>query len=127
MFPVIVLLFAGLQLLAFGIWAIIDPAGLLGPLGFVFNQAPALVEVRAFYGGLQTALGALMCYGAVNTRWRAPALMLVAAGFAGIALVRAVGMMSTGAHSTFLVFALCVEVLLVVLAVLALRTLKARE
>jgi Domain of unknown function (DUF4345) len=127
MFAVIVLLFAGLQLLAFGIWAIFDPAGLLGPLGFAFNQAPAWVEVRAFYGGLQTALGGLLCYAAMHARWRAPALMLVAAGFAGIALVRAVGMLSTGAHTTFLVFALCVEVLLVVLAVLALRMLSARE
>jgi hypothetical protein len=126
MFAVIVLLFAGLQLLAFGVWAIIDPAGLLGPLGFTFNQAPALVEVRSFYGGLQTALGGLLCYGAIHPRWRAPALMLVVAGFAGIALVRAIAMLSTGANSTFLTFALCVEVLLVVLALLALRKLPAQ-
>ncbi len=121
MFAVIVLLLAGLQLLAFGVMAAFDPAGLLGPLGFVLTSNEAIAEARAFYGGAEIALGLLMSVCALKPRWREPGLVLVAACFAGIGTVRAVAMALSGTHSTFLVFALCVEIVLVVLSLCALR------
>ena len=120
MFAVIVLLLAGLQLLAFGVMAAFDPAGLLGPLGFVLSSDEAITEARAFYGGAEIALGLLMSACALKARWREPGLVLVAACFAGIGSVRAVAMAVSGTHTTFLVFALCVEVVLVALAIWAL-------
>ena len=121
MFAVIVLLLAGLQLLAFGVVAAFDPVALLGPLGFVLSSSEAVTEARAFYGGAEIALGLLMIACAFKSRWREPGLVLVAACFAGIGSVRAVAMALSGAHTTFLVFALSVEIVLVVLALWALR------
>ena len=43
MFAAIVLLLAGLQLLAFGVLAAFDPVGLLGPLGFQLSTSEATV------------------------------------------------------------------------------------
>ena len=121
MFAVIVLLLAGLQLLAFGVMAAFDPVGLLGPLGFVLSTSEAITEARAFYGGAEIALGLLMSACALKPHWRAPGLVLVAACFAGIGSVRAIAMALSGTHTTFLVFALCVEIVLVVLALWALK------
>ena len=121
MFAVIVLLLAGLQLLAFGVMAAFDPVALLGPLGFVLSSGEAVTEARAFYGGVEIALGLLMSTCAYKPSWRKPGLVLVAACFAGIGVVRAVAMALSGTHSTFLVFALCVEIVLVVLALWALK------
>ena len=100
--------------------AAFDPAGLLGPLGFVLSSDEAITEARAFYGGAEIALGLLMSACALKARWREPGLVLVAACFAGIGSVRAVAMAVSGTHTTFLVFALCVEVVLVALAIWAL-------
>lgn len=121
MFSVIVLLLAGLQLLAFGVMAAFDPVALLGPLGFVLSSGEAITEARAFYGGAEIALGLLMSACAFKPIWRKPGLVLVAACFAGIGSVRAIAMAMSGSHSTFLVFALCVEIVLVVLALWALK------
>jgi predicted anti-sigma-YlaC factor YlaD len=125
MFAVIVLLLGGLQLFAFGVMAAFDPAALLGPLGFDLNSSEAITEARAFYGGAEIALGLLMCAAALLPRWREAGLILVAACFAGIGCVRAISMGISGAHSSFLIFALSVEVVLVVLAMLALRGVQA--
>ncbi len=124
MFAVIVLLLAGLQLLAFGLMAAFDPAGLLGPLGFVLSTSEALTEARAFYGGAEIALGLLMSACAFKPQWRKPGLVLVAACFAGIGIVRAVAMALSGAHTAFLLFALSVEIILVILAIWALRRME---
>ncbi len=121
MFAVIVLLLAGLQLLAFGVMAAFDPVGLLGPLGFVLSSGEAVTEARAFYGGAEIALGLLMSACALKPHWREPGLVLVAACFAGIGSVRAIAMALSGTHTAFLLFALSVEVILVVLALLALK------
>ena len=127
MFAVIVLLLAGLQLLGFGVLAAFDPVGLLGPLGFVLSSSEAVTEARAFYGGAEIALGLLMSACAFKPRWRQPGLVLVAACFAGIGSVRAVAMGFSGTHTTFLVFALSVEVVLVVLALWALKMSRSGE
>ena len=121
MFAVIVLLLAGLQLFAFGVMAAFDPVGLLGPLGFVLSSNEAITEARAFYGGAEIGLGLLMSACALKPRWREAGLVLVAACFAGIGSVRALAMALSGTHTKFLVFALSVEVVLVVLSLWALR------
>ena len=121
MFAIVVLLLAGLQLLAFGVMAAFDPVGLLGPLGFVLSSNEAIVEARAFYGGAEIALGLLMSACALKPRWREAGLVLVAACFAGIGSVRAIAMTLSSTHTTFLLFALSVEIVLVILAVWALR------
>ncbi len=127
MFAAIVLLLAGLQLFAFGVLAAFDPAALLGPLGFGLNSSEALTEARAFYGGVEIALGLLMSAAAFLPRWREAGLILVAACFGGIGCVRAISMAISGAHTPFLIFALSVEVVLVVLAMLALPGVRASD
>ena len=127
MFAAIVLLLAGLQLLAFGLMAAFDPVGLLGPLGFVLNSNEAIAEARAFYGGAEIGLGVLMSVCALKPQWREAGLVLVAACFSGIGIVRAIAMATSSTHTTFLVFALCVEIVLVILAVWALRGMRSKS
>ncbi len=127
MFAAIVLLLAGLQLLAFGVMAAIDPVALLGPLGFQLSTSEATIEARAFYGGAEIALGLLMSACAIKPRWREAGLVLVAACFTGIGSVRAIAMALSGTHTTFLLFALCVEVVLVGLALWAMRGMHVRS
>ena len=126
MFAAIVLLLAGLQLLAVGVMAAFDPVGLLSPLGFRLSTAEAITEARAFYGGAEIALGLLMSACALKAGWREAGLVLVAACVAGIGSVRAIAMAVSGAHTTFLLFALSVEIVLVILALWALRDLQSR-
>ena len=99
MFAAIVLLLAGLQLLAFGVMAAFDPVGLLSPLGFRLSTAEAITEARAFYGGAEIALGLLMSACALKAGWREAGLVLVAACFAGIGGVRAIAFIAERRNS----------------------------
>jgi hypothetical protein len=125
-FAQIVLWFAGLQLLGFGLYASYDPVGLLSPLGFAFAKAEAIVEARAFYGGAELGLGVALCWAALRERWLEFALVIAACLFLGIAAVRGFGMWQSGAQSNFLWFALVIEILTGLGAVVAYRAKLAR-
>jgi hypothetical protein len=122
MLSVIALCIGGLQLLAFGIWAIIDIQGMMGLVGITLSNPMAVIEARAFYGGAELAAGGLMMLGAIKPRWREFALVLMASMFFAIGLTRTVGMMGVADPGTFTWVALAVEALCVALAVLALKS-----
>jgi hypothetical protein len=121
-FAKIVLWIAGLQLLGFGAYAAIDPVGLLTPVGFALTNAEAVVEARAFYGGAELGLGTAICWAALRARWAEFGLVVASCLFLGIAIVRGFGMWQSGAQSSFLWFALIVEILTGLAAVMAYRT-----
>ena len=118
----IVLWIAGLGFTAFGVLFIVDPLGTLAMGGIAVSGAVAAAELRAFYGGLELALGGLICALALKPERRRDALILSAVCYLGIGLARASGMLQFGADSSFLRFAVVTEFALgVTAAVLARR------
>lgn len=127
MFAIVILVLSSLQFLAFALWALWDPAGLLSPLGFQLGTSEALVEARAFYGGAELALAGLMALAAFKPRWREAGLYLVVAAFLCVGVVRGASMLALGAASNFLWIALSVELCFGVLALLALPSARRLE
>ena len=99
------------------------PTMLYLSLGFRFEGA-AIIEARAFYGGLELALGVFLAAAAATAAWRKPGLALTAMAFGGIALVRGIAMQHSGLHTRFLLAVLAVEIATCILALLAWRSIK---
>ena len=116
-----ILVLAGLGFLGFGLWFLIDPIGPLAMIGIGVSGDPAATELRAFYGGVQTAIAALMLYAAFKPAWRTAGLWLVLAVNAGIAVARLIGVAVDGVWVPFFTYALIWEVGFAVLAAIGLR------
>jgi len=120
----IVLWVAGLGFVAFGALFVVDPIGTLAAAGIAVSGAVAAAELRAFYGGLELALGGLICVLALRPDRRRDALVLSAVVYLGIGLARASGMLQFGADSAFLRFAVATELALGVASALLARRLR---
>lgn len=107
-FAAIVLALAGLGFLGFGAAIVVDPAGVLAPVG-ISGTAAGLVELRAFYGGLELGLGAFLLACAACPGWRRPGLWAVLAVNGGIAAARLLGIATSGEFTTFFAYALVWE------------------
>ena len=116
-----VLALAGLGFLGFGLWFVVDPIGPLAMIGITVAGDPAATELRAFYGGVQTAIAALMLVAAFKPQWRSAGLWLVLAVNAGIAVARLIGVAFDGVWVPFFTYALIWEVGFAVLAAIGLR------
>ncbi len=116
----VVLWLSGLSLVAFGVMFLAAPLATMAMAGIVLEGAVAATELRAFYGGLELALGLVVVACALDrARWR-DGLALTFAIFAGIGLSRLAGMIASGADTPFLRFALATELALATLAAVAL-------
>ncbi len=102
--------------MAFGAWFLIDPISPLAAIGITATGDPAATEFRAFYGGLEVGLGALLIAAAFKPAWRGPGLWLVLASNLGIALGRLFGIAVDGVWVPFFVYALVWELGFVALA-----------
>lgn len=69
----------------------------------------ALIELRAMYGGLQTAIGLLALSGALMADLRRPTLLMILLLLGGLALARAFAFMISGSWDFYNVFALVYE------------------
>ncbi len=121
LFSRIVLALGGLSFLFFGGYAMWSPANTLEVTGIVLDSASGRIEARAFYGGLELALGTFMTVGIFTVAAHRPGLWLMLAAYGGIALARVVGIAIEGETSSFHNIALGIEALMVVLAAVALR------
>jgi Domain of unknown function (DUF4345) len=106
----LVLIAGGGAFLGFGLFFLFDPLGLMANIGIQISGAIAATEIRAFYGGLEIALGVLILTGVFRAAQRLPALLLCGVSYAGIGLVRVAGMAVDGSRSGFLWLALATEV-----------------
>jgi hypothetical protein len=120
-FRIAILVLAGLGFLGFGAWFLVDPIGPLAAIGITATGAPAATEFRAFYGGLEVGLGALMLYAATKPQWRTAGLWLVIATNGGIAAGRLLGVAIDGVWVPFFTYALVWEVGFAGLAAVALN------
>ncbi|MFY2763114.1 DUF4345 family protein [Arenimonas sp. MALMAid1274] len=115
-----VLVLAGLGFLGFGVAIVIDPAVVLGAVGISGTPA-GLVELRAFYGGLELGFGAFLLACAWRREWFRAGLWLVALSNGGIAAARLLGIATSGEFTGFFAGALVWELGFTLAAVLALR------
>lgn len=119
-FVVFVLWLSGLSLLGFGAAIVYAPLDIMAMADVHATGAAAAIELRAFYGGLELALGALVLICAWHPSRRRDGLWLTLFVFAGIGLTRAAGMLWDSATTDFLRLALTVELGTAALAALAL-------
>jgi hypothetical protein len=114
----------GLGFVAFGAWFLVDPIGALALAGIGVSGAAAATEFRAFYGGLELALGWLLIACAVDRRRRSDGLLLMLATYAGVAIARGIGLAIDREFTAFLQAALATEIGLAALAAIAWMRLK---
>ncbi len=111
----------GLSFLGFGIAFLVAPVATLAAAGVDASGAAAATELRAFYGGLELALGALLIVADLRPVHRRSGLVLCLASYGGIGLARLLGIVLAGSATPFLWIALATEALLALLAALSLR------
>lgn len=114
-FAVLVLGAGSLSLLGFGLATLLAPE-LLEATGLGVDNAGARTEVRAFYGGLELALGLFLALAGRRPERRAVALWLMMAVFAGIGAGRSIGLLVEGETSGVHLAALITELVLAGLA-----------
>lgn len=115
-----VLWLGGLGFLGFGLAFLVQPLETLGAAGIMLQGEPAATEIRAFYGGLEVALGALLLAADLRGRQR-EGLILSLACYGGIGAARLLGIVLAGSATPFLWFALATEAVLAALSAVALR------
>jgi hypothetical protein len=116
----ITLWLGGLGFLGFGLAFLIAPLETLGSVGIVLGGDLAATELRAFYGGLEVALGLLLIAADLGGA-RRHGLILCFASYGGIGAARLLGIALAGSATPFLWFALATESVLALLSALALR------
>ena len=115
-----VLVLAGLGFLGFGLAIVAAPAAVLGSVG-ISGTGAGLVELRAFYGGLELGLGAFLLICAARPDWREAGLWSVALVNGGIGAARLLGIALSGEFTNFFAGALVWELGFTIAAILALR------
>lgn len=106
------LVIGGVGFLAFGAWMLVAPQAAMAMVGIALPNGAPTTEIRAFYGGLELGLGALLLAAVHKVQYHRAGLVLGCASYGSIALARALGMLIDGGTSTFLWVALAVEVTL---------------
>jgi len=96
--------------LPYGLWCFFDPGFLAGAAGVVSQSPTGSTELRAMYGGLQAAIGALALAGLLRPTLRRPALLALGFLASGLALARLGGVALDGSASTYTITGLCFEI-----------------
>ena len=120
-FAGVVLWISGLGMLGFGLAFLWAPLETMAAAGLSLEGALAATELRAFYGGLEVALGLLILACALRAERLRDGLVLSLAIYGGIGLARLAGMLIDGSDTPFLRFALATELGLAIAAAIALR------
>jgi hypothetical protein len=96
--------------LPYGLYCFLDPGALRSLAGVVASTPTAMTELRAMYGGLQSAIGALALVATVRPHLERPALVMLAALLAGLAAARLVGLVLDGSWSSYTAMGLVFEI-----------------
>jgi len=97
LFPILVLALCALGFFAFGLWLLLEPAGALGKIGIEARSAVGLVELRAFYGGMEIGLGLFLAWCCLRPEWQLAGLWLVVLANGGAGLARLFAIWAGGA------------------------------
>jgi hypothetical protein len=109
----------------YGIYCFFRPEALAEAAGVSFGTPTGATEIRATYGGLTVALGALAALGALSPAWTRQALVTLGAACAGFGLARLAGVVIDGGMTAYTVQALVLEFVTVAVAAALLPRLAA--
>lgn len=107
--------------LPYGLYCFLDPNALRTMAGLTATTPTALTELRAMYGGLQSAIGALCLAATVRPHLERPALIMLAALLPGLASARLLGLVVDGSWSSYTAMGLAFEITGALLTVALLR------
>lgn len=102
--------------LPYGLFCLAKPSYLASVAGIAASTATGTVELRAMYGGLQVAIGALSALGCASAAWRRNALTTLGMLTAGLGFGRLAGVVAGGGVSSYTATALGFELASAVLA-----------
>ena len=100
---------AGLGYAGFGVAFLCAPLRTMALAGITLEGAVAATELRAFYGGLELGLGALIVAAALVPGRLRDGLLLAFVSYGAIGGTRLVTMLATGTDTPFFRFAVGVE------------------
>jgi len=83
--------------LVFGGWRLSVPVSALGKIGIRADSATGLVELRAFYGGMEIGLGLFLAACVAKPEWQGAGLWLVLLANGGAGLARVLAILLGGA------------------------------
>jgi len=107
--------------LPYGIYCFFNPSYLAGSAGVAFLSPTGSTELRAMYGGLQVAIGALSLAGALNPSLARTALIALAFLCSGLGGTRLLGVLLDGGLSAYTIFGLLFEFVSATFAIRLLR------
>jgi hypothetical protein len=102
----------------YGVYCFFRPEALAEAAGVGFTTPTGATEIRATYGGLTFALGAVAALGALVPAWTRQALVTLGAACAGFGVARVAGVLLDGELTAYTVQALVLEFVTVGLALL---------
>ncbi|HEU4429145.1 MAG TPA: DUF4345 family protein [Myxococcota bacterium] len=102
--------------LPYGLYCLANPGSLAGAAGVEATSVTGGIELRAMYGGLQAAIGALALAGALRTSLAPHALLALGSVAAGLGVTRIASAASAGEFSSYTVMALGLEWTMLVFA-----------
>lgn len=95
--------------LPYGIYCFVQPGFLAEAAGVSFTSPTGATDLRASYGGLTAALGALALVGALSPAWSRHALVTLGTACAGFGVARLAGAALDGGVGAYTVQALLLE------------------
>jgi hypothetical protein len=118
---ILIYLGAGI-LLAFGASMAATPIDMFAWMSLPMpDDAVHRIELRAFYGGLEMGLGALLLFWARSPEYTRAALWLVAGSYGSVGVVRLAAIAIEGGAPTGLIVALLIELGIAITAVVLVR------
>jgi len=111
-----VLLVLAAGFVAFGVAVWLSPAKLAAYVELEAKGRAALVELRAFYGGLEAGFGVFLAVAALRKSWQVPALVATLLSLVGVVAARIYGLSVEGSAGALIYALLAVEVAGVVAA-----------
>ena len=106
--------------LPYGVYCFLQPGALTEAVGVVAASSTGTTELRAMYGGLQMAIGALALAAVFKPRLVSGALLTLVFLTGGLASTRLMGVLIDGGFSGYTGGALGFEIISCVLALIAL-------
>lgn len=97
--------------LGIGCVGILDPRGLMAPVGVYADSVSGVNELRANYGTLQICLGLMVLYAALTPDWYRFGLLLSATYMGGLLIGRLLGWVQDGYPGLLILLVLIAEVL----------------
>jgi len=95
--------------LPYGLYCFFQPGALADVAGVGFTSPTGATDLRATYGGLTAALGALALVGALRSDWTRHALVTLGTACAGFGIARLLGTALDGGVGAYTAQALLLE------------------